>query len=386
MSKYKTKETMFIHSLNSLYARYHWIDVISFQLFKNDKMINCLHIKNKSSIDSSSIMIYAQDEQSNLGKSLSFLMDLSSYFKISIITYEYSNISNTDQVKSNIDYLYTYLTKLITIKRIILFGFSIGVYAVVSLIQTRELKKVSSIILLSPNWSFSPDFLRKNKKATHQLKKRQITSLSSINKPIMVIHGKKDDYIKYMLSYQICHRISNLIEWYPENGKHWDIQFVYRSKLYKKIDKFFKTNSGVNKSMSIVVPNSNIEIFTPNLCVKTPTHSFNQTDYDEGFKGGNVINIGAKSTNNNYTNTNSLSIGVNQQGNANNKEIEYYQTFREGDIIPLCSSYKKAEMNNEIMISSYKKYNDYNNSYKDQDGFSFTQKTFHHNASFNISN
>lgn len=375
---------MFIHNLISHYGRYHWIDVISFQLIQIDKIVNCLHIKNKAAIDTSSIVIYAQDERSDLGANLSFLIDFSSFFKMSVITFEYTNRNNTEEVKNNINSLYYYLSKLQTIKRIILFGFSIGVYAIVSLIHSKQLNKVSAIILLSPNWSFNPDILRKRNKRSSELKKSQITSLSSINKPIMLIHGKKDDYIKYMLSFQITHQIANLTEWYPENGEHWGIHLVYRSKMYKKISKFLNNAKDTNKSIATM--NSNKEMFTPNLFISTENHSFKQGNNDHNGFNGTMIDIGVKQTHNHTANVSITMMNKQEIGSTNNDEIEYYQTFKEGDIIPSSIVDKKHDIYNEMMINSYNKYND-NQGFQYQDGFSFTPTIFQQpNKNCNISN
>ena len=104
-----------------------WIEIQSFKIHYDKKYtVQCLYIKNINSINKNQVILYSQCFYTNFATSLPFLVDLSNYLRVNIITYEYNNKDKKDYNYLDVNILYNYLFKIEFINNIILMGLSIG--------------------------------------------------------------------------------------------------------------------------------------------------------------------------------------------------------------------------------------------------------------------
>ena len=248
-TNFKIKENFFRCEYSEILNKYFkWINLKSFKLKKKRKSVQCFHIKNNNSKNISNIILFSQSQKSNFGTILPFLLDLSSFFKTSIITYEYSNCSNETKVIEDCQLVYDYLSALDSINTISMIGISVGSFANFSALN-RTNQKVMDIVAISPTWVFSPTSLKTSSNESNQNKKKINETFEIINQleiPVFIIHGKEDKYVKYLLSLSLTRRIKKIMEWYPKKGKHLNIITTYRSKLYSKMMNFYLGFYGKN--------------------------------------------------------------------------------------------------------------------------------------------
>lgn len=248
-TNFKIKENFFRCEYSEILNKYFkWINLKSFKLKKKRKSVQCFHIKNNNSKNISNIILFSQSQKSNFGTILPFLLDLSSFFKTSIITYEYSNCSNETKVIEDCQLVYDYLSALDSINTISMIGISVGSFANFSALN-RTNQKVMDIVAVSPTWVFSPTSLKTSSNESNQNKKKINETFEIINQleiPVFIIHGKEDKYVKYLLSLSLTRRIKKIMEWYPKKGKHLNIITTYRSKLYSKMMNFYLGFYGKN--------------------------------------------------------------------------------------------------------------------------------------------
>ena len=248
-TNFKIKENFFrCEYIEILNKYFKWINLKSFKLKKKRKSVQCFHIKNNNSKNISNIILFSQSQKSNFGTILPFLLDLSSFFKTSIITYEYSNCSNETKVIEDCQLVYDYLSALDSINTISMIGISVGSFANFSALN-RTNQKIMDIVAISPTWVFSPTSLKTSSNESNQNKKKINETFEIINQleiPVFIIHGKEDKYVKYLLSLSLTRRIKKIMEWYPKKGKHLNIITTYRSKLYSKMMNFYLGFYGKN--------------------------------------------------------------------------------------------------------------------------------------------
>ena len=246
-SKIKTRNNIFISKYQNIIKKYKWIQINAFKIyFDKDYTLQCLHIKNKNVKDLSRIILFSQSSNSNLGKILPNLIDLSSFLKINIITYEYNEPKEESKINFDVKCLYCYLNKLEFIKHIILMGIDIGTLVNFSIFSSNLLKitKIYSIILISPCWFFNQNNSKSIRK-TNKIKKTIYNIffyLKDKNIPIFLIHGKNDNVVRYLLSLSLAKRMCNAIEWYPSDGTHFNLINNCRIKFLIKVKKFIYEN------------------------------------------------------------------------------------------------------------------------------------------------
>ena len=247
-SKLKTKNTNFIHkNQNYIKSNMNWIEIQSFKLYYNSKKyIDCLYIKNKNCKDTKKIIFFSQSKYSNLVTTLPFLLNLSNYLKINILTYEYTNRTKKEKCYSDVNIVFCYLKKINNIKEIILMGVSTGNAVNMNIITAKmnSIKKIKAFILISPTWIFNIHLIR-YVRHSEKFKDNLDYFFNTVNKEkisVFIIHGKKDTNIKYFLSLSLSERINQLSEWYPKNGTHLKILVDCRTKLLKKLKNFFNNN------------------------------------------------------------------------------------------------------------------------------------------------
>ena len=243
---------------------YPWIKIVSFKLTTdNDKKFFCVKIKNKNSKDKNKVIIFSNGESSNVCGMIPFLIDLSSYLRINILTYEYPEIDENINLQEKEEELLeitmsiiTYTYSLPKYKSIILMGYSTGVYLnfkVVELLTNKSktfTNKLKHIINISPMWCFQSSFSKKifhNRKYANFI--TNIVKLVNLKLKIstFISHGVKDDQIGYMITMKICSRLNFVYEWYPKEGDHYNLilKNTYRRKLLQRLKKFLSVDNSI---------------------------------------------------------------------------------------------------------------------------------------------
>lgn len=355
-----------------------WIEIKSFKLKKKRRTLQCLHIKNKNAKNNKNIILFSQSQKTNLGTILPRLIDISNFFKISIITYEYTNCINQSKVIEDCNLLYDYLTKIDSISSIYLMGISMGTFANFSVISEKS-TKINNIIAISPTWVFTPMILRSSEESNKAKKEiNQIFELiNRFNIPVLVVHGKKDNYVKYLLSLSLTRRINKVMEWYPKDGKHLNILETMRTKLFIKMSNFYMGFYG-KKNLNLINQsggnNISINKFSHNNNLSTFSNfdgHFNQNSNYINTSSSDTIQPTSKivdetpifdakknSTSNEHSTNFVVSFNpekVSEQSNENddtnsNGKEELYGTFMPGDVVPSMtnptSSIVKSNANN----------------------------------------
>ena len=245
-SKFKTRSNLFISKDYKYINLYKWIDINSFKLyFEKNYSLQCLNIRNKNA-KKDQLILFSQSSLSNLGKILPTLIDLSSFLKINIITYEYNDSKNEKQVNYDVKVLFCFLNKLNYINNIILMGIDVGTIANLSIISCNIFKtyKIKSIIIISPCWIFdlsNSKSIGKTNKMKQSMDKLFIT-LRDKGIRTFLIHGKNDNVVRYLISLSLAKRMYNVIEWYPKEGTHYNLINNTRNEFLILVKKFISGN------------------------------------------------------------------------------------------------------------------------------------------------
>ena len=255
---------------------YPWIELKYFEIIQPKATYFCCRINNKNSKNSQKILVFSNGEISNICGIIPFLIDLSSYLRVNILTYEYpKNYNNVNKEKILIQCTYSiisYAYGCSDINNIILCGQCIGVYLnykVVEILIKSKLfiAKLKKIINISPMWCFEPAITKKMlhvRKYSNFVNNLQENTNKILKISTFVTHGVKDKLIGYMLSMNICSKINLVYEWYPKEGDHYNIFFsnFYRRKLLSRLKTFLsfdemdgldlikKTNTTINSISS----------------------------------------------------------------------------------------------------------------------------------------
>ena len=321
--KFKTQADLFIYkNQNFVNDNMKWIEIQTFKLYYDKKYIQCLYIKNINSVDKTSIILYSQCLQTNIATSLPFLIDLSNYLKINIITYEYNSklVEQSNYFDANI--LYNYLYRVEFIKNIILLGLSLGnrinMNIMISKINTNIRSKIKAFIFISPTWIYKLASLKKIK--NYNLIKGDVqVFLDEINRlkiPLFIIHGKLDSEVKYFLSLSFSQKINNKVEWFPKNGDHFNIINEHRRKLLIKIKEFLNNNK-----------NTNFDILN-----QINGEDINKTNTLEGRSTALFS----------YSTQNKNESEKKNTGHQNDEDDDYYSHYNNNDIMKI----KKTDINN----------------------------------------
>ena len=253
--KYSSKNDI-IRYKNQHYVNNYmkWINVQAFKLYYDKKVyVQCLYIKNANAINKREILLFSQSFRTNFGTVLPFLIDLSNYLKINIITYQYNNKDKEIMNNLDINVVYNYLYKLEFVRSIILMGLSLGnkinMNIYLSKANLYPKAKIKAMILISPTWVYNLADI-KNLKNSNKLKAENDKFLKNINLyniPVFIIHGKKDTTVKYFLSMSYSQQIKKKSEWFPKNGTHLDIINAHRTKLLMRVKQFLIENDLLKK-------------------------------------------------------------------------------------------------------------------------------------------
>ena len=234
--------------------QYPWIKIECFKIIHpKEKKFICIQINNKNVTDKSKIMFFTKGEIGNVCGNIPFLVDLSTYFKCNILTFEYPKIK--DKTKSETETLQcvlsiiTYIYSLPYITNIILIGYSVGVYLNYKIVELLMKKKknfnhrICAFINISPLWSYNSIVSKKifhNKKGYTFIKNIQAITNQDSNIRTFVVHGQLDHKLGYILSMNICSKFTFVYEWYPKEGDHYNTIYgnKYRTKLLRRLKDF----------------------------------------------------------------------------------------------------------------------------------------------------
>ena len=343
-----------------------WIKIESFKLIFMNNYIQCLNIKNKNTKNENRLVLFSQSSYTNLGSTLPFLLELSNYLKINILTYEYSNNKDEKQMNTDINILFCYLNKITSISEIILMGLSIGNIINMNIIISKihkKLNKIKAFIMISPTWKYNyvGEVIKNKKGGINKLKRALNTFFTTVNEQkinMFLIHGKQDNYVKYFLTLSLSQRIEYLSEWYPKNGTHFDIIKDYRAKLLTKLKIYLNNNYSLTSLQA--QDNDNIkkqEIF--NLINKNDeVHDKTLEEEDNSFQ---VFKENLKNLNMNDFEKEEYIIDDNSIlycENKSNMDKDEIMTFDEGDLIPTFTDKKNKKQNllNEEDCCSFSSY------------------------------
>ena len=253
--KFSTKKDIIIYKNQSFVQdNLKWINTLAFKLYYDKKYyIQCLYIKNSNAINKREVLIFSQNFKTNFASILPFLIDLSNYMRLNIITYQYNNKEKESMNYLDINLVYNYLNKLEYVRSIILMGLSIGnkinMNIVLSKANLYPKTKLKAMILISPTWVYDLANLKNMKNSTPIKSENEkfFKNINLYNIPVFIIHGKKDSIVKYFLSMSFMQQIKKKLEWYPKNGTHIDIINVHRTKLLMKTKQFLLENDLLKK-------------------------------------------------------------------------------------------------------------------------------------------
>ena len=256
------------------YAKhYPWIKVKCFELTQPKEKYICIKISNKNAKNANKTIIFTNGETTNICGILPILVDISSYLRVNIITFEYPKINPGQGIfKKEQDMLECVLTVISYVytsseyKNIILMGYSTGVYLnykIIELLINKSKKfvsKLKNIINISPMWCFDSSFAKKifhNRKYSNFISNLIKHTNLKLKISSFVSHGVKDNRIGYMISMKICSRLNFIYEWYPKEGDHYNILLKdnFKRKLFKRLEKFLSVEDisiGVDFDNSVI--------------------------------------------------------------------------------------------------------------------------------------
>ena len=343
-----------------------WIKIESFKLIFMNNYIQCLNIKNKNTKNENRLVLFSQSSYTNLGSTLPFLLELSNYLKINILTYEYSNNKDEKQMNTDINILFCYLNKITSISEIILMGLSIGNIINMNIIISKihkKINKIKSFIMISPTWKYNyvGEVIKNKKGGINKLKRALNTFFTTVNEQkinMFLIHGKQDNYVKYFLTLSLSQRIEYLSEWYPKNGTHFDIIKDYRAKLLTKLKFYLNNNYSLTSLQDQDNDNSKKQDIFNLINKNDEVHDKTLEEEDNSFQifkeNLNNLNMNDFEKEEYIIDDNSI-LYCENKSNMDKDEI---MTFDEGDLIPTFTDKKNKKQNllNEEDCCSFSSY------------------------------
>ena len=370
--KFSTQTDLFIYkNQNYVNDNMKWLEIQTFKIYYDKKYsLQCLYIKNENSINKKQVILYSQCFYTNLATTLPFLVDLSNYLKINIITYEYNNKEKKESNYYDINIIYNYLYKIEFITNIILLGLSVGnkinMDVILSSINLNLNKKLKAFIFISPTWVYDLSDLKtiENFSLIREEVGQFLLMINQLNIPIFIIHGKQDVNVKYFLSLSFSQKIKNKYEWFPKNGTHYDIINEHRTKLLIKLKEFLLHFNLLNKENTIFDTFSKNEVLSINDNLedrKTAFFNENQNKNKNNIDNKNNIKKNNKKNENyneedydfghynNYHMKGTIKNTINNENKNNVKKtdnnIEKNNNINNNELYSICQSKIKDEDN-----------------------------------------
>ena len=341
-------------------SKYPWIEVKCFELIQPKEKFNCIRITNKNTKNPKKIIIFSNGEMSNMCGILPILVDLSSYLKLNIITYEYPKTNPNNGInKKEQDMIESTLTVISFIyaspeyDSFILMGYSIGVYLNYKIIETLVNKsqkftsKLKNVINISPMWCFDSTYAKKifhSRKYSSFISNLIKNTNTKLSISTFVAHGVKDNKIGYMISMNICSRLNFIYEWYPKEGDHYNtlLKDTYKRKLFKRLKQFLsfenlKTGNEFDNSIISRITNEGIKVnINKDLNISSGNFFFNEKDENDKEKAK------IKDKNNLEINTSSMKGKIKTKDNRSRSRKESGFSFLD------ISIHKHMNNNNEV--------------------------------------
>ena len=294
--------------------KYPWIQVKCFELNQFKEKYSCINIINKNSKNPNKIIIFSNGEYSNMCGILPILIDLSSYLRLNIITYEYPKTNANHGINKKEQDMFecaltviSYIYASVEYKSFILMGYSIGVYLnykIIELLINKSKKftsKLKNVINISPMWCFDHSYVKKifhNRKYSNFISNLIKNTNLKLSISTFVSHGVKDNKIGYMISINICSRLNFIYEWYPKEGDHYNILLkdIYKRKLFKRLKKFLSVenvNLGTDFDNSLIsrLTNEGIKVnINKDLNISSGNFFFKNQDEKDKDKNNLEIN------------------------------------------------------------------------------------------------
>lgn len=293
--------------------KYPWIKVKCFELIQPKEKYICIKIINKNTKNPNKVIIFSNGETSNMCGIMPILIDLSSYLRLNIITYEFPKTNpqqgifkkETDMYECTLT-VTSYVYASPEYKSFILMGYSTGVYLnykVIELLINKSKKfvsKLKNIINISPMWCFDPTFAKKifhNRKYSNFVSTLIKNTNLKLRVSSFISHGVKDNKIGYMISMNISSRLNFIYEWYPKEGDHYNILLsdIYRRKLLSRLQKFlsvedFEIGNEFDNSVISKLANQGIKVKITNdisnLNISSGNFCFKNSENNENSEGG----------------------------------------------------------------------------------------------------
>lgn len=293
--------------------KYPWIKVKCFELIQPKEKYICIKIMNKNTKNPNKVIIFSNGESSNMCGIMPILIDLSSYLRLNIITYEYPKTNPGQGIFKKETDMYecaltvtSYVYASPEYKSFILMGYSTGVYLnykIIELLINKSKKfvsKLKNIINISPMWCFDPSYAKKifhNRKYSNFVSTLIKNTNLKLKVSSFISHGVKDNKIGYMISMNISSRLNFIYEWYPKEGDHYNILLsdIYRRKLFSRLQKFlsvedFEFGNELDNSVISKLTNQGIKVKITNdisnLNISSGNFFFKNSENKENSDGG----------------------------------------------------------------------------------------------------
>lgn len=123
-------------------------------------------------------------------------------------------------------------------------GNSLGSAPSIHLAIHNKYQKISGILLLSPIGS-GIKLVHPTAKLTKEEYDKydcfcNVNKIKDVNCPIFIIHGMQDEIIPHTQSIEMAQKIRYLYQWFPRQGNHNNIMYIYRDKFYSKLKIFLE--------------------------------------------------------------------------------------------------------------------------------------------------
>lgn len=248
----KSEERIF--KLNNMtYPTYNWLKVSSYQINHpyNEKKITILKIDNEACSEtpnSDKILIISHGFSKDLGNLLPEFFDISIMLKMTVVSYEYTEVNSSEtqydlkesltlDLKTVINYSISKFN--IEISDVILMSISLGSIPTISLASQEYYNRVNSVILINPisrgYCIFSPSV-----EGGTEREYDNRTEATKICAKTFIIHGKRDSLIDHTQSMQLRQFIKRVCSWFPNRGTHNNILTEFRKKFYIKLREFLE--------------------------------------------------------------------------------------------------------------------------------------------------
>ena len=364
-----TSEKILENEYYNYTKKYPWIEVKCFELIHPKEKYIFIKINNKNSKNKDKIIIFSNGESSNICGILPILIDISSFLRLNIITYEYpkknhQNLNKKEQemFESTLSVI-SYVYASPEYKSIILMGYSTGVYLNYKTIESLVNKskkftsKLKHIINISPIWCFDSSFSKKifhNRKYSNFVSNLIKDTNLKLKISTFVSHGVKDSKIGYMISIKICSRLNFVYEWYPKEGDHYNIflKDIFRRKLFKRLKEFLSvedvlTGNDSDNSVISKLTNEGIKVnITKDLDISSGNFFFKnnqeKNDKENNKDKNNKNDLGSLSTKGKFKIKGNNKKTIRKESGFSFLDISIQKTFKNNEF-----DFNMNEINNE---------------------------------------